>query len=82
MQHTPPSLLTGKAIARRAGVHRSVVQRLLAGKSIAPDAFLEIGVAGAVAPLFLPDRAVEILRAAQAPRRPSAPKSPATAIIL
>jgi hypothetical protein len=74
MSITPPTLSTGKALARRAGVHRSVVQRLIAGKSIAPDAYLEIGVAGAVAPLFLPDRAIEVLRQAQAPRRPLAPK--------
>jgi hypothetical protein len=59
-----PTFATAAALARRAGVHRMVVVRLVAQNVIAPDALLELGTAEPQ-PLFRNDRAAEVLRAAR-----------------
>jgi hypothetical protein len=63
----PPIFVTVNAIARRAGKHRSVVDRLLRQTRLRVDAFVEI--AGAPPqPVFLPDRALDVLKAVQSDR--------------
>lgn len=52
--------LTLSALSRRAGVNRAVPMRLLAGRQLEPDAFVRIG--DEPQPLFLPDRAIELVR--------------------
>lgn len=57
-----PTFQTATGLARRAGVHRAVVLRLLAQHLLTADAFVD-GLGGAaVSPLFLPDRAIDVLR--------------------
>lgn len=60
MTHDQITYTTGFGLARTAGVTRPVIMRLLASGAIAPDAYLEYN--GQRQPLFIPTRAVEILR--------------------
>ncbi|MBX3736024.1 MAG: hypothetical protein KF715_04990 [Candidatus Didemnitutus sp.] len=58
----PPIYETATGLARRAGVHRAVVLRLLAQNMLPPAAFVA-GLGGAItSPLFSPDQAVDVLR--------------------
>lgn len=63
-----PTLATAGALARRAGVHRMVVVRLVAQQLVTPDAFLEVGETNDPQPLFRNDRGVEVLRYLQRPK--------------
>lgn len=78
----PPILDTALGLARRAGVNRAVVLRLLSTGDLVPDAFVQ-GLGGAnTAPVFLPAKAVDILRLQKISRRYArVPRSRASKIL-
>ncbi len=63
---TPPTFQPVLGLARLAGVSRTLVYRLMATGELAPDAY--VAERGVQMPVFLPERAVVVVRAQ---RRPS-----------
>lgn len=62
-----PRFDTCTSLARRAGVHRSVVVRLWSQDHLIPDAYIE--EKGEWAPLFVPSQAIDVLRLQKSTRR-------------
>ncbi len=68
MTATIPAYDVPAALARRAGVHRAVVVRLLASGALTPDAYLnrtDVRI-----PLLLAERAADVLRLQKLSRQP------------
>jgi hypothetical protein len=69
MTSTIPAYDVPAALARRAGVHRAVVVRLLACGALVPDGYLNR--TDVLIPLLLPERAADVLRLQKLTRHPA-----------